>query len=61
MDINKKIHQIKLKQVFETGNEKQFIRVKDIVWLIATLERQQKEINRLEKRLDNAKCMNDNF
>ena len=61
MDINKKIHQIKLKQVFETGSEKQFIRVKDIVWLIATIERQQKEINRLEKRLDNAKCMNDNF
>lgn len=42
--MEKRLKEISAKQVFETGNEKQFIRAKDIVWLINKVETQQKEI-----------------
>lgn len=47
--INKKLASISCKQVLETGTEKQFIRAKDISWLIETVESQQREIEQMKK------------
>lgn len=55
MDIEKKLQIIKRKQVFETGNEKQFIRAKDVVWLMKTIEDQQQEIERQRGRANKNK------
>ena len=44
-----KLFLIKCKQVFETGSEKDFIRAKDIVWLIDTIEKQKNKIHKLDK------------
>lgn len=57
MDIQKKLSSIRCKQVFETGSEKQFIRAKDVAWLIETVEKQHKEIETLKRveKVDNEK------
>ena len=44
-----KLFLIKCKQVFETGSENDFIRVKDIVWLIDTIEKQKNKIRKLDR------------
>lgn len=48
--IQKRLSVIKNKQVFETGSEKEFIRVADIAWLITIAEKQQQEISELESQ-----------
>lgn len=47
MDIEK-MKEINRKQVFETGNEKQFIRAKDIEWLFEQIYQQNEEIQQLK-------------
>ena len=47
MDIEK-LREINSKQIVETGNEKQFIRAKDIEWLIEQIYQQNKEIQQLK-------------
>lgn len=47
MDIEK-LREINRKQVFETGNEKHFIRAKDIEWLIEIIYQQNEEIQQLK-------------
>lgn len=48
MTDKERIEAIKRKQVFETGSEKEFIRAKDIIWLINQAERALKNAQDLE-------------
>ena len=47
MDIEK-LREINRKQIFETGNEKQFIRAKDVEWLIEQIHQKNEEIKQLK-------------
>jgi vacuolar-type H+-ATPase subunit I/STV1 len=48
----KELQEIERKQVFETGNEKDFIRVKDIQKLIAEVRRLNEERTEIIKEMD---------
>jgi hypothetical protein len=56
-----KLNKIKYKKIFETGNEKVFMRAKDVVWLVDTVESQQKELERLKTMLDKANVLLDKY